>query len=475
MSEESCVDTHHASAPSSLAANPLDNPSSSTSPSSTSQLQAEETNHGGANNDIQHNQERVTTRSYWIHISNTNSSMVSTWDIVQSCITVIVPFWVVASFALALGIFGSVSLQLGPHCSRLIKINSMLVQSIKVEQIDKPKPGLMLYGFYGTPPLDVKINWTEMYNASLPAKFQKEWMFYLNKDSQLNVFYSVKSPLASLFLVIAKGREGLFELKEDPLFSNATLYWNIIYGSGSITQKISHSFAYYVAVGNKNLQNVEVELNFTLNSLLYNTTSTNDRCSLDNGSCVLNLVLLESDTALLTTPGLREGDSDEEMFDVNVTYEPRWIIYFIGSGVLGVLLLLALKFFKMFQANGDEEREGFQQVQVISEQTRLLPTKDDDDLSSWCSSYESLSNEEEDIKLWLAENSMEGKSSREGETSNDLKHLCVICSAAPRDCFFLPCGHYATCFACATRIAAEACTCPICQRKLKKVRKIFTV
>ncbi|TKY47156.1 Mitochondrial ubiquitin ligase activator of nfkb 1-A [Spatholobus suberectus] len=472
MEEESSGDSHVSGPSCSSAATPLDNPSSSTSPS-TSQLQAEETNHEGANNDIQHNQQQVTTRTYWINISNTNPSMAATWNDVQSCITVLGSFWVVASFALALGICGSVNLQLGPYCSRLIKINSMLVQSIKVEQIDKPKPGLMLYGFDGPPPLDVKINWTEMYNASLPAKFQKQWMFYLNKDSQLEVFYSVKPPVASLSLVIAKGREGLVEWKEDPLFPNATMYWNIIYGSGSITQKIYHSFTYYVAVDNMNLQNVEVELNFTLKALLYNTTSTNNRCSLDNGLCILNLVLLESDTVVLTSPGPREGVSDEEMFDVNVSYEPRWIIYFTVSGVVAVLILLALKLFKMFQANG-EEREGFQQMQVVSERDPLLPSKDDD-LSSWGSSHESLSNEEEDLTMWLARNSMEGKSSREGETSNDLQHLCVICSDAPRDCFFLPCGHSAACFACATRIAAEACTCPICQRKLKKVRQIFTV
>lgn len=43
----------------------------------------------------------------------------------------------------------------------------------QVEQIDNAKPGLMLHGFPEPPPLDVRINWTEMYNTSLPAKFQK--------------------------------------------------------------------------------------------------------------------------------------------------------------------------------------------------------------------------------------------------------------------------------------------------------------
>lgn len=76
----------------------------------------------------------------------------------------------------------------------------------------------------------------------------------------------------------------------------------------------------------------------------------------------------------------------------------------------------------MFLTNG-EVREGFQQVQVILEQAPLLPNKDDF-LSSWGLSYESLSNEEEDLTMWLAGiSSMEGKSSREGKTRNELQHL----------------------------------------------------
>ncbi|XP_061345892.1 E3 ubiquitin-protein ligase APD2-like [Gastrolobium bilobum] len=478
MEDQPCHNSH-VSAPSSssLTAAPPENPSSSSSPS-TSQLQADEANQAGANENNQHNhqhQQQPASRSYWVNISITNPSRTAMKDDVWYCMVVLATFWIIASVTLALGICGSVSLQLGPYCSRLIDINSVLVQSVKVEQIDKPKPGLLLYGFDKPPPLDVKINWTEMYNASIPAKFQKEWIFYLNKDSQLDVLYSVKSP-AALFLVISKGREDLVEWIENPSIPNATFYWNTIYGSGRITKKMSHSHNYYVAVCNMNPENVEVELNFTVNALLYNTTNTYHRCSLDNGLCRLNLFLSESSTAVLTTPGPREGVSnsnEEEWFDVKVSYEPRWIIFFTVSGVIAVLLLFAMRFCKMLQTNR-EENGGLQQVEVVSERTPLLNSKDDD-LSSWGSSYESFSNEEEDLKVRLALNADEGKPVMEGETSNSLQHLCVICFDAPKDCFFLPCGHCAACFACGTRIAAEASTCPICRRNMKKVRKIFTV
>ncbi|XP_057428409.1 E3 ubiquitin-protein ligase APD2-like isoform X2 [Lotus japonicus] len=450
--EEQCHDSQ-VSASSSLTATPLEYPS-------TSLFQAEEANREGANEGIQHN--------HLYNISVTNPSMTVSQDGVWYCIVVLVALWLSASVALAFGIYGSLNLQLGPYSSRLIEINSMLVQSVKVEQIDKPKPGAFLYGFDQPPLLDVKINWTEMYATSIPAKSQKEWIFYLNKDSQLDISYSVKSLVAPLGLVIAKGRESLVEWTQDPSFPNATLYWNTIYGSGSITQKISHSYTYYVAVSNMNPESVEVELNFIVNSFLYNTTNTSHRCSLDNGLCRLSFMYLESNTALLTTPGPGEGVSDEEWFDVKVSYEPRWIIYLTGSGVMAVLIFFAMRFCKVFQISS-EERARFQQAEVLSERTPfLLPGKNNH--------YESFSNEEEDLTMWLEENSVEGKQVIKGETSNDLQFLCVICFETPRDCFFLPCGHCAACFACGTRIAAEVCTCPICRRKLKKSKEnIFSV
>lgn len=53
--------------------------------------------------------------------------------------------------------------------------------------------------------------------------------------------------------------------------------------------------------------------------------------------------------------------------------------------------------------------------------------------------------------------------------------ICVICYDHSRDCFFVPCGHCATCYACAQRmIDGEIKNCPICRRLIHKVRKLFT-
>ncbi|KAK2440749.1 RING/U-box superfamily protein [Trifolium repens] len=339
MEEESCHNTSETS-------------------SSCSKLQTEEANyHEDSNEHIQHNhwnnqQEQLNSMPR-INISITKPFMIFMLDDVWSCIVVQVLFWLIV------GVDGSANLQLGPYSSHLIEINSVLIQSIKVEQNNKPKPGLMLYGFDNPPPLDVKINWTEIYDESIPAKSQKAC------------------------------RERLIEWKKDPSFPNSLI------------------------------------------PLLFK-----------------NCVQLKIDY-LLTTPGPRKGVSNHEWFDVNVSYEPRWIIYFAGSGVVIVQILFALKFYKMLHTN-NEENTGFQQMEVISERTPLISRKDSD-LPSWSSAYDSFSSE----------NSDEGKSIIEGETN--------------RDCIFLPCGHFATCFACGKRVAEETCTCPICRRKLKKLRRIYVV
>ena len=84
-----------------------------------------------------------------------------------------------------------------------------------------------------------------------------------------------------------------------------------------------------------------------------------------------------------------------------------------------------------------------------SERTPLLSNKDDD-LSSWGSSYDSVSQDDEDLEDVQTIGSREGKSTKDGEYNNT-RRLCAICFDAPRDCFFLPCGHCVACFACGTR------------------------
>jgi hypothetical protein len=122
----------------------------------------------------------------------------------------------------------------------------------------------------------------------------------------------------------------------------------------------------------------------------------------------------------------------------------------LHAGVMTVLILLAFRFFNMSQTPAEDDRLGFQAEEVGTERVPLLLHKDDD-VSSWGSSYDSVSHDEEDPEEHLAAISTEGQQITEGENINNPPRLCVICFDAPRDCFFLPCGHCASCFTCATR------------------------
>jgi hypothetical protein len=104
--------------------------------------------------------------------------------------------------------------------------------------------------------------------------------------------------------------------------------------------------------------------------------------------------------------------------------------------------------------------------------------------------------------------SSEGSSNNNSNSSEDLYDgkVCVICYDEQRNCFFVPCGHCATCYVCAQRYRSivvkffseyvsvcfnlnllrkkyslffyrifneENKTCPVCRRFIGKVRKLF--
>lgn len=114
-----------------------------------------------------------------------------------------------------------------------------------------------------------------------------------------------------------------------------------------------------------------------------------------------------------------------------------------------LLMLVAFNFLNKFQFTR-EDGAGVRYGNIESARAPLLSHKDDD-LSSWGSSYDSVSNDERDLEEFLATSGLEGKSIKDGENVNNTRRLCAICFDAPRDCFFLPCGHCVACFECGTR------------------------
>lgn len=166
---------------------------------------------------------------------------------------------------------------------------------------------------------------------------------------------------------------------------------------------------------------------------------------------------------------------------VKLSYGPRWITFFLGSchplvpflvirflsyqtpvmfilnlvvyfraGSVSIFMVLAFKILSIFQVDR-RNRVVIRTAETRSEQSPLLSRKDDD-LSSLGSSYDSISSDEEELDKWLGVGFSDGKQ-LEGETNCNPQLLCVICLSAPRDCFFLPCGHSSSCFTCGTRLA----------------------
>ncbi|XP_057498551.1 E3 ubiquitin-protein ligase APD2-like [Actinidia eriantha] len=445
-----------------------------TSYSSSSQVREEEAEAEDRDPSSEFFQQQ-TGVAYHVHYATAEDEEVSTMirDDTWSCIIVVLTFWFFVSMTLILGVYGSVNLQLGPYSSFLIQPNSLFVEYIKVEQSDDAKTGPVLYGFYEVPPRDVLTTWSENHSIPLSAGLYKEWIYVLNEGSQVNISYSVNSPSSSsLIVIIAQGSEGFAQWLEDPSYPNTTLSWNIIHGSGTIHQDIYLASSYYVAVGNLNSEEVEVQLNLSMKAFLYNTTKAYYNCAVAQGACSLKMFFSDANAAVLTSPG-PEQDSTNDMWYVKLSYGPRWITYLLGIGVMTVLMLLAFHFLNNFQCSR-EEGTRYQFGETRSERAPLLSQKDDD-LSSWGSSYDSVSQDEEDLEDGMPVTSLEGKPLKDGEYNNNIRRLCAICFDAPRDCFFLPCGHCVACFACGTRIAELAGTCPICRRNMKKVRRIFSV
>ncbi|KAJ8898924.1 hypothetical protein K2173_008417 [Erythroxylum novogranatense] len=393
-------------------------------------------------------------------------------DDTWSCVIIVLTFWFFVSLTLILGVYGPSSLSLGPDSSVFIEPNPWFVQSIKVSQSDDVNPGLKLYGFYDSPSLDVVKNWSKNYSVSAQPDSHKEWIYYLNEGSEISISYKIASPSSSIFLVVAQGNEGLAQWLEDPTYPNTTLSWNVIQGSGVIQQKVWQSSVYYVAVGNMNSEEVEVEMNIKLRALVYNTSEAYYKCTFANGQCSLNVLFPSGNVAVLTSPSSEQGSASDD-WNVKLSYGPRWATYIVGIVGMSLLMLAAFNFLNKFR--GMHEETAAAQFREVAQARAPLLSQKDDDLSSWGSSYDSASNDEADLEEFLSTNSLEGKPARDGENGNNTRRLCAICFDAPRDCFFLPCGHCVACFDCGTRIAEADGTCPICRKNMKKVRKIFTV
>ncbi|CAH2078097.1 unnamed protein product [Thlaspi arvense] len=130
----------------------------------------------------------------------------------------------------------------------------------------------------------------------------------------------------------------------------------------------------------------------------------------------------------------------------------RLVVYITFLGTIMAIIFLILKFLSDCDAEDDMER-----LPVVAG--------------------------EEEVAVWTPLVNGPPEIARNGDvetasfsSSDDLDYstLCVICFEERRNCFFVPCGHSATCRGCAQKILSEENkACPICRRLIRKSKRLL--
>ncbi|XP_068657651.1 E3 ubiquitin-protein ligase APD1-like [Aristolochia californica] len=141
---------------------------------------------------------------------------------------------------------------------------------------------------------------------------------------------------------------------------------------------------------------------------------------------------------------------------IEISFMARVVTYFLILGLLIIVVSVLFKCLGVFRSEWGTEEAA--EPDIESQANPLMSEKeapcsygtmeDDSDSSLCCNSPMDL---------------YDGK-------------ICVICYDGRRNCFFIPCGHSATCYTCAQKITeGENKVCPICRRLVHKVRRLFAI
>ncbi|CAN7071531.1 unnamed protein product [Brassica oleracea var. botrytis] len=128
----------------------------------------------------------------------------------------------------------------------------------------------------------------------------------------------------------------------------------------------------------------------------------------------------------------------------------RLVVYITFLGTIMFLIFLILKFLSDCDMEDDMER---------------LPVVAGEEVTGWTP----LVNETLEV---TGKGDLE-RASFSSADDVDYSTLCVICFEERRNCFFVPCGHSATCRGCAEKIMSEENkVCPICRRVIRKAKRL---
>ncbi|XP_035547726.1 E3 ubiquitin-protein ligase APD2-like isoform X2 [Juglans regia] len=160
----------------------------------------------------------------------------------------------------------------------------------------------------------------------------------------------------------------------------------------------------------------------------------------------------------------KSSEDDFAEWCVTLSFVARLVAYVAILVLLVIVIFMLMKYFEGF----DEERTGEEAGDQSTETNPLWRGKTLQFSYGTC---------EEDLESGIRNDNDVGSCSHSSSQEEDHlydKKVCVICYDEQRSCFFVPCGHCATCYVCAQRIFnGENKTCPVCRRLIGKVRKLF--
>lgn len=344
------------------------------------------------------------------------------------------------------GYYGDCDMLLGPSSSRLFEANSVFVKQVHVTDTDRK--GVVLYGFSQKPELSLEESWSVSNYMIVGSYSHKGFSLWLNKGSRIQLgLEAEKTSLNQLDVSVSKGvRE--YETLLPPNSLGADLF-NYDTAGKAAEYVIEEDDRYCIGITNLNPRSIMVVMHVNVSSKMYDSTKAKSMCSTGSGTCHLNLLFPITQYVVVTTP----NNGDLGQWHVELSFVARLLAYICILGVVVIIIFLLLK---LLGACNEENHEPEHPVTRVAAETEpLLPEKV--------------------FRLPYGTDEEDRESSR-GSSSEDLYDgkICVICYDMPRNCFFVPCGHCATCQDCANRIMeGETRVCPICRRLIHKVRKVI--
>ncbi|OVA04099.1 hypothetical protein BVC80_8091g6 [Macleaya cordata] len=332
------------------------------------------------------------------------------------------------SVSLRYGSYGNSNLVLGPNSSRLFKASSIFVQQIQIR--DDDKTGVFVYGFSEKPKLSLETNNWNFSRYVLVGPYRRQgFSLWLNKGSMLRMKWTAHvSDFDDLVVVLYKGQRDLETVLPVTTPTNSIILSNSTHGNAQAEYLISEDDNHYICILNMNPRNIIMGIDVNVSSTMYDTSKAKSNCSTINGFCQLNLLFPKQHFIILATP----NNGDLNGWYIELSFIARLVTYVAVLGLLVIFISLILKY--MIACERDRPVE---EVNRVTEADPLMPasgkaisftygTGEEDTESGMCNSSEDL---------------YDGK-------------ICVICYDVERNCFFVPCGHCATCYPCAQRYNA---------------------